>query len=398
MKEHLFDFDEVLDRKDSFSIKLDYGKRYGAPDDVIPLWVADMDFKSPPCVNERIAERSRSGLYGYSDATDEYFESVRSWLDRRYGYKTDICNIVTSPGVVFSLYNTISALTNPGDSVMIQRPVYYPFGGAIRDLDRMLINNPLVEKDGRYEIDFDDFEHQISLKRVKLFIFSSPHNPVGRVWSREELARIAEICIRHHVYVFSDEIHADFMFEGHRHTVLASISPEIENLTITATSPGKTFNLAGLQIANLVITNEELRRRYEAESRRTGYSQPNVMGLIACKAAYDEGEPWLEALLRYLTENLNYVRERLAADFPMARFIEPDGTYLLWVDFSAYEQDDRVLGRKFLHDAGVWLDHGTMFGPEGEGYQRINIACPRAILEKAFDRMQKLLAIEEPMD
>lgn len=387
----IFDFDTIIDRKDSYSIKIDWAKRYQAPDHVIPLWVADMDFRSPPCINEKIVERGRLGIYGYSDATDDYRISVAKCMKSRYDYKIDSCNIVTTPGVVFGLYQTIAALTNPGDAVIIQRPVYYPFSGVLRDLGRLLVNSPLIEKNGRYEIDFEDFEHQIRTKHVKLFILCSPHNPAGRVWTQDELRKLEDICIRHHVYVYADEIHADFIFEGHKHIVFAALSKEIENLTITATSPGKTFNLAGLQIANLLITNPEMRKRYEETSKRTGYSQPNVMGLIACKAAYDEGAPWLDALLVYLQNNLSYVKDRLARSLPKARIIMPEGTYLLWVDFSGYGIPENILSERLLQEAAVWLDHGTMFGPEGNGYQRINIACPRAILVEAIDRMEKVL-------
>jgi len=382
-------FDEEIDRKNTRAIKYDFAKRRGIPEEALPMWVADMDFRSPPCINEAIADRARHGIYGYSDSTPEYFLSVRNWYLTRYAYDIDVCNIVTSPGVVFGLYTAVSALTNPGDSVLIQRPVYYPFSASINDLGRNLVNSPLVYSKGCYSVDFDDFEKKITENQVKLFILCNPHNPVGRVWSREELLKMGQICLAHDVYIVSDEIHSDFVYPGHKHTVFASLSPELEQRTITCTAPSKTFNLAGLQISNLFITNPEIRKKFLLAVRKTGYSQANLMGMIACQAAYENGAPWLDALLLYLAENIEYVRQTLQKDFPGVSLVEPQGTYLLWLDFTGLGLTDEQLRQKIVSDCGLWLDHGTMFGPEGEGFQRINIACPRATVVEALDRLKR---------
>lgn len=382
-------FDEVIDRKNTRAIKYDFAKRRGVPEDALPMWVADMDFRSPPCVNDAICERARHGIYGYSDATPAYFSAVQNWYRTRHSYDIDVCNIVTSPGVVFGLYTAVAALTKEGDCVLVQRPVYYPFTAAVKDLGRNLINNPLVYSKGRYSIDFEDFEKKIIENQVRLFILCNPHNPVGRVWSRDELLRMGEICLAHNVYVISDEIHSDFICPGHRHTVFASLSPEIARMTITCTAPSKTFNLAGLQISNLFIVSEEIRGLFHSAMKKTGYSEPNLMGMIACQAAYEGGAPWLDALLIYLQDNIEYAREVLEKDFPGVRLVEPEGTYLLWLDFSELGLPDIQLRGKIENECGLWLDHGTMFGPEGEGFQRINIACPRATLVQAFDQLKR---------
>jgi len=382
-------FDEEIDRKNTRAIKYDFAKRRGIPEEALPMWVADMDFRSPPCVNEAIVKRAQHGIYGYSDSTPEYFLAVRNWYLTRYAYDIDVCNIVTSPGVVFGLYTAVSALTNPGDSVLIQRPVYYPFSASINDLGRKLVNSPLAYNKGCYSVDFDDFEKKITENQVKLFILCNPHNPVGRVWSREELLRMGQICLAHNVFIVSDEIHSDFVYPGYNHTVFASLSPELEQRTITCTAPSKTFNLAGLQISNLFITNPEIRKKFLLAVRKTGYSQANLMGMIACQAAYENGAPWLDALLQYLAENIEYVRQTLQKDFPGVSLVEPQGTYLLWLDFTGLGLTDEQLRLKIVSDCGLWLDHGTMFGPEGEGFQRINIACPRATVVEALDRLKR---------
>ncbi|MEI8199721.1 MAG: MalY/PatB family protein [Eubacteriales bacterium] len=382
-------FDEVIDRTNTCAIKYDYAKKRGVPENALPLWVADMDFRSPPCVNEAIAERARHGIYGYSDATPEYYSAVQNWYRTRYAYDIDVCNIVTSPGVVFGLFTAVSALTNEGECVLIQRPVYYPFSAAVNDLGRKLINNPLVYKDGCYSVDFADFEQKIIDNQIRLFILCNPHNPVGRVWSKEELQRMGEICLAHDVYIVSDEIHADFVYPGHKHTIFASLSPELSKRTITCTAPSKTFNLAGLQISNLFITDEELRKLFLAAMKKTGYSQPNLCGMIACQAAYENGGPWLDALLIYLEENIRYVREIINKEFPGVRLVEPEGTYLLWLDFSGLGLSEKDIREKIEKKSLIWLDHGTMFGPEGAGFQRINIACPKATLVEAFDRLKR---------
>jgi cystathionine beta-lyase len=384
-----YDFDEIIERKATNSLKYDFAAERGKPDNVIPLWVADMDFRTPPEVTDALIAAARHGIFGYPGCKRPYFDAVRDWYLTHHLWEPDSSWLIRTPGVVFAICNAIQTFTEPGDCVIIQRPVYYPFSEAILDNDRTLINNPLILTDGRYIIDFDDFETKIKDNHVKLFILSNPHNPVGRVWSREELARLGDICLKYGVLVVADEIHADFTFPGYRHTIFASIKPEFENITITCTAPSKTFNLAGLQVSNIFITNREIRRAFRKNMLKTGFLDLNTMGLIACQAAYEKGLPWLEELRNYLKGNLDYIRVFLTEQIPEIRIIEPEGTYLIWLDCRALGMSDNELDRFIVHEAGLWLDNGSMFGTEGEGFQRINIACPRATLEKAFSQLKQ---------
>ncbi len=271
---------------------------------------------------------------------------------------------------------------------MIQRPVYYPFSNVIIDNGRTLVNNPLIYNSGTYSIDFEDFEAKIIENGVKLFILCNPHNPVGRVWTREELVRLGDICLRHGVTVISDEIHADFIYSGYRHEVFANIKPEFADITITCTAPSKTFNLAGLQVSNIIISNRELKKAIKNEINKTGHGQINTMGIVACKAAYQYGHEWLQQLKAYLAGNLSFVRNFLAERLHKIKLVEPQGTYLVWLDFRELELTEAELEKLIVRDAKLWLDGGTMFGEEGKGFQRINIACPRVILEKAFLQLE----------
>lgn len=283
----------------------------------------------------------------------------------------------------------IRAFTKEGDAVLIQRPVYYPFSESITSNNRLLINSPLVYENGSYHIDYDDFEKNIIDHNVKLFILCNPHNPVGRVWRKEELVKLGDICVKHNVLVVSDEIHADFIYPGHVHTVFASIKPEFFDRTVTCTAPSKTFNLAGLQASNILIGNPALKASFKEEIRKTGYSQLNAMGLIACQAAYEYGEEWLSGLKQYLLENLNYAKDYIKSKIPQIKLVEPEGTYLLWVDFNALQLSEEELEDLILQKARLWLDAGTMFGPEGSGFQRINIACQRETLVKALEQLKE---------
>lgn len=385
-------FDTIHDRKNTNSLKYDCAARYGKPEGLLPLWVADMDFPAPECVNEALAERCRHGIYGYSEPDERYFQALQSWFSTRHGWNVENGWLIKTPGVVFALCAAIRSLTRPGDSVLIQTPVYYPFTESILANDRRLVRNSLVYQGGGYSIDFKDFEKKIEDEKVKLFLLCNPHNPVGRVWTERELVRMGEICLRHGVTVVSDEIHADFAYPGHRHLVFASLRPEFEQIAITCTAPTKTFNLAGLQISNILIPNQKIRRAFRAELDRAGYSQANVMGLIACRAAYEGGAQWLDDLKEYLVGNLDFVREYLRGHLPTIRLVEPQGTYLIWLDCTALGLDDDALNRLILEKAGLWLDSGSMFGEEGRGFQRINIACPRAVLRQALEQLERAVA------
>jgi cystathionine beta-lyase len=287
--------------------------------------------------------------------------------------------------VVFALAQAVRAFTEPGEPVLIQTPVYYPFFEIIRDNCRRLVTNPLAYENGSYTIDFEDFERKIAENSLKLFILCSPHNPVGRVWKPEELERLNGICLKHGVTVISDEIHCDFVWPGHTHTCFGRLN---ENAVI-ATAPSKTFNLAGLQVSNFFVKNAELRGKLKAEINRSGYSQLNTLGLVAGQSAYAKGGPWLKELNAYLIENIRLMREFLAARLPKIRLVEPEGTYLVWLDFSEYGITQEELDRRLTEGAKLWLDSGAMFGAEGRGFQRINIACPRAVLIDALGRLER---------
>lgn len=385
-------FDTIYDRKNTNSLKYDCAARCGKPEGLLPLWVADMDFPAPKCVNEALEERCRHGIYGYSEPDERYFQALQNWFFTRHGWNVENGWLIKTPGVVFALCAAIRSLTEPGDAVLIQTPVYYPFTESILANDRRLVRNSLVYQNGGYSIDFEDFERKIESEKIKLFLLCNPHNPVGRVWTEQELVRMGEICLQHGVTVVSDEIHADFAYPGHRHLVFASLRPQFEQITITCTAPTKTFNLAGLQISNILIPNQSLRHAFRAELDRAGYSQANVMGLIACRAAYEGGAQWLDDLKEYLVGNLDFVREYLREHLPSIRLVEPQGTYLIWLDCVALGLDDDALNRLVIEKAGLWLDSGSMFGEEGKGFQRINIACPRAVLRQALEQLAHAVA------
>jgi len=385
------DFDEVIDRKNTSSIKYDFAVRRGKPENLLPLWVADMDFKVSGKVLDALHERIDHGIFGYSEVQDEYFEAIRDWMEKKHHWNVESRWLVKTPGVVFALAMAVQAFTDSGDGVMIQQPVYYPFSEVIEDNGRVIVDNTLyLGEDGRYHIDFENFERKAEEFHVKLFLLCNPHNPVGRVWSLEELEKLGEICIRRDILVVSDEIHQDFVFEG-KHLVFASLNEELKNRTITCTSPSKTFNLAGLQISNIFIANQKLRRRFRRQVAAAGYSQLNTLGLTACEAAYRQGEEWHEQLMVYLRANITYVREFIKEKIPRVKLIEPEGTYLVWLDFRELGLTEEEREDLIIKKAGLWLDSGAMFGPVGEGFERINIACPRSILEQALGNLEKAI-------
>ncbi|BEU86737.1 cystathionine beta-lyase PatB [Selenomonas sp. TAMA-11512] len=380
-------FDEIIDRKGTSCLKYDFAVERGYKADILPFWVADMDFRTAPVIREELKKWADFGIFGYTNIKPDYRESVLRWQARRHGFHPSPESLVITPGVVFALATAARAFTKQGDAILIQQPVYYPFSNIIRNNDRHIINSPLVYRNGRYEIDFNDFEKKIAVNDVRLFLLCNPHNPVGRVFTREELTRLGDICRKHGVLVVSDEIHAEFVRSGHKHIPFASLSPALADITVTCTAPSKTFNLAALQISNIFIENEELRRTFKKELAATGYDEPNMLGLFAAKAAYDKGEPWLLELSAYLEQNLEIAKTFLAEELPKVKLVEPEGTYLIWLDFSAFDLSDAEINRIIIEDAGLWLDAGGIFGKDGEGFQRINIACPRATLQEGLKRL-----------
>ena len=382
------DFDTVPNRRGTNCFKYDFAREMGMPEDVLPLWVADMDFPTAPAVLERLHALAEHGIFGYTGVKDAYFSAVHNWYAQRFGWETQRSWLVTTPGVVFAIAIAIRAFTQKGDAILIQQPVYYPFANKVTENDRQLVVNPLVLKNGRYEMDFADMERKIVDYHVKMLLLCSPHNPVGRVWTKEELLRVGEICQKHGVLVVSDEIHADFTYAGHTHRVFASVKSEFADFTITCTAPSKTFNLAGLQNSNIFIPNRQLRHAYKKELSACGCGGTNCMGMAACQAAYEAGVDWLEQLKQYLAGNLAYIRQFLREKLPDIALIEPEGTYLVWLDLRKLGLTEQQQRQLIVQDAKLWLDTGTLFGQGGEGFERINIACPRATIEQAMQRLE----------
>lgn len=383
------DFDTVPNRRGTNCFKYDFAREMGMPEDVLPLWVADMDFPTAPAVLERLHALAEHGIFGYTGVKDAYFSAVHNWYAQRFGWETQRSWLVTTPGVVFAIAIAIRAFTQKGDAILIQQPVYYPFANKVTENDRQLVVNPLVLKNGRYEMDFADMERKIVDYHVKMLLLCSPHNPVGRVWTKEELLRVGEICQKHGVLVVSDEIHADFTYAGHTHRVFASVKSEFADFTITCTAPSKTFNLAGLQNSNIFIPNRQLRHAYKKELSACGCGGTNCMGMAACQAAYEAGADWLEQLKQYLAGNLAYIRQFLREKLPDIALIEPEGTYLVWLDLRKLGLTEQQQRQLIVQDAKLWLDTGTLFGQGGEGFERINIACPRTTIKQAMQRLER---------
>lgn len=392
MSERHLDFDTVIDRKGTRSLKYDFAVRRGKPENVLPLWVADMDFQTSSYITEALEDMVKHGVFGYSESEEHYFEAVQNWMERHYNWHVKEGWMTKTPGIVFALAMAVKAYTQENDAVLIQPPVYYPFKEVVEDNHRRLVNNTLVlGGDGTYTIDYEDFEKKIIEENVKLFILCNPHNPVGRVWTREELERLGEICLKHGVFVVSDEIHADFVFER-KHTVFSEVKEAYRDISMICTSPSKTFNIAGLQISNIFISNPEKATAFRRQVAAAGYSQVGLPGLVACEAAYRHGDEWLEGVLAYIKANAEFTRAYLQEHLPRVKMTKLEGTYLVWLDFRNYGLTDKELDEKILNQAGLWLDSGAVFGKCGEGFQRINIACPRKTLHQALDRLIDVFA------
>jgi cystathionine beta-lyase len=386
-----YDFDKVIDRTNTNSLKFDFAVERNKPADILPLWVADMDFAAPDEVLSALQQKAAHGIFGYSEPKQDYFDAIHNWFLTRHGWDMNTKNLVLSCGVVAAICTLIRVLTQKGESVIICQPVYYPFEASIVQNGRKLVVSELINRDGEYSIDFDDFERKIIENDVKLFILCNPHNPVGRVWKRSELERLGDICLKHNVFVVSDEIHCDFTYQGFTHTVFASIKPAFEKHCAVCTAPSKTFNLAGLHNANIYIADERVRKAYLDELESQGYSQSNIMGIVGAQAAYTYGADWVDQLKEYLSKNLDFVREFLKANLPQLKLIEPQGTYLIWIDCRALGLSERELKNLIVNKAGLWLDDGYIFGKGGSGFERINIACPRVTLERALKQLQSAI-------
>ena len=351
-----------------------------------------MDFPAAPPILAALQKRIAHGVFGYSEPDpNRFFPVLERWFRERHNWQIQKDWLIQTPGVVFALAMAVKAFTNPGDAVLIQQPVYYPFSEVILDNGRRRVSSDLILKDGRYDIDFTDLERKIVENKVKLFLLCSPHNPVGRVWTREELETVAAICHKNNVIVVADEIHEDFVWTERPHIPYASLGEAFAQQAVICTAPSKTFNLAGLQVSNIFIPDYGLRRRFHHEINAAGYSQLNTLGLIACEAAYQYGAPWLEEVKQYLCGNINFTKAFLQQHIPQIRLVEPEGTYLLWLDCRGLGLANTELEDLIIKKAGLWLDSGAIFGASGKGFQRINIACPRSVLQEALERMQKAI-------
>ena len=383
-----YDFDTPIDRTHTWSIKHDFKKENGKADDILPLWVADMDFRSPDSVVEALKKAVDHGIFGYSRADESYFDAVAAWYQKRHHLTLQPEWMTCTPGIVFALSIAVRAFTQEGDAVLIQPPVYHPFSRAILRNKRTLVENPLVLKDGHYEMDLEDLEQKVLDEHVKLMILCNPHNPVGRVWTREELTALADICLRHHVYVICDEIHGDFVWQGHEQTPYASISEEACLHSMMCTAPSKTFNLAGMATSNLFIPDPEMRRKFRSELLDVGQENMNRLGLFACRAAYEGGGEWLDQLIGYLAGNLALVRDFCKNRVPQIQLVEPEGTYLAWLDCRELGMTDDELMAFFSDEAKVWLDPGTHSGEQGSGFMRFNLGSSRSVIAQALDQIE----------
>ena len=380
----VYDFDTIHNRNTAGDIK--YEPIKGA-ENVIPMWVADMDFKTAPCVETAVKKVAEKGIYGYQAADDAYLGSVQSWYGRRFSFDIQKNWIVPSPAVMYSVACAIRALTREDDAVLIFEPVYYPFSNVIRSNRRRLVISDLKNINGHYEIDFDDFEKKIRENRVKALLFCSPHNPVGRVWTKSELEKVAQICLENDVAIISDEIHSDLVFAPHRQIPIASLSADIAARTVTCVAPTKTFNLAAIEASNMIIADDSIRRSVQQEMRANCQMGVNAFGIAATKAVYADGEGWLQELLDYLDES----RRILTIAFPQGAKISavlPEGTYLAWLDCRRLGLSDNELYDLLLYKAGVRLHKGGTFGKSGEGFMRLNFACPHSVLKNAIDRIK----------
>lgn len=397
MGERNLNFDEEIDRRHTNCLKYDFAKRRGMPEDVLPLWVADMDFRVSSYIQDALHRQVDHGIYGYSEVQDEYFEALSGYMKRHYDWDVKRQWLIKTPSIVFALAMAVQTFTEQGDGVLIQKPVYYPFQEVIEDNGRFVVDNTLVydEKKHTYHIDFEDFEQKIIQNQVKLFLLCNPQNPTGRVFTKEELIKLGDICYRHQVLVVSDEIHADFVWDGHKHYPFASLKEEYKEISITCTSPSKTFNIAGLHIANNFIPNTKIRRKYRAQIAAAGYSQLNAVGLVGCEAAYRSGDEWLNGVRTYIKGNINFTKEYLAKYLPQIKMIEMEGTYLVWLDCKDLGFTDQELDHLIIYKAGLWLDSGAIFGDSGTGFQRINVACTRKTLHQALDQLRDAIYEEK---
>ena len=389
MTERNLDFDRIINRKNTDCLKYDFAVKRGMPADVLPLWVADMDFETSSYIEDALVERAKMGIYGYSDAQTPYFEAVAGWMKRHHNWEPKEEWLIKTPGVVFALAMAVKAYTAPGDAVLIQSPVYYPFSEVIADNGRRVVSSTLVlGDDNRYHMDVADFEEKLKAENVKLFFLCNPHNPVGRVWTEEEIAKLGAICAKHNVIVVSDEIHSDLIFHGKKHIPTATLSPEIAANVITGISGTKTFNLAGLQASTVVFPNAHKKEVFDKFWMNMDIHRNNAFSLTAMEAAFNQGEEWLDQLLPYLSANFDYVVDYCEKRIPKIKTYAPDATYLMWLDCRELGMGNEALHDFMIRKAKLGLNDGCSFGRSLNGFMRLNAACPRATLEQAMRQLE----------
>lgn len=382
----MYNFDNVIERRGTDCIKWDMiAKKYN-DEELLPMWVADMDFEILPEISTAVEKRARHLTYGYTYPSDDFYESIIKWNEKRNNYEMKKEWMNVSIGVVPSIKAAILAFTDKEDKILITTPVYPPFHHSVIDLKRELVTSPLKFDGEKYNIDFEDFEKKIKTG-VRLFVFSNPHNPAGRVWTREELEKITDICYENNVKILSDEIHSDIVFKGKSHVVINSVSEKARNISIVCAAPSKTFNIAGLSTSYVVVENEVVRKQMWEAMSSIGVNSVNLFGLTAGEAAYKHGEQWLEEMLAYVEENADFVLSYAAEKLPGVKTYKTDGTYLMWLDFSSYGLSQADLMNKLIKEAKVVLNSGTDFGQEGHGFVRLNIGCPRLMIKTCIDRI-----------
>ena len=386
----IYDFDQPIDRRGTDCFKWDALPAMYGRDDLTPMWVADMDFRTPDFVREAVINRAKYDVYGYTFREDAYFEAIANWIRRRHQWDVQKEWMTYTPGVVAAFNMAVMGLTKEGDEIIIQPPVYPPFFHAVESHNRKLVLNPLIDTDDGFVMDYELLEKQA--KTAKMLILSNPHNPVGRCWSREELKKLGDICLKNNVLVFSDEIHCDLVLPGFKHTPFASVCKDFEQHCITAHAASKTFNLAGMATSTIIIANPDLRKQYVDFVDSTEINLGNIFGKIATKTAMEQGEEWLQQLLQYIKGNIDYVVDYINKELPEIRVHRAQATYMLWLDFSAYGFDNQTLNHKMIFEAGLGLNNGKEFGKQGEQCLRINLACPRSVVVEAMERMKRVFA------
>lgn len=386
-----YNFDEIVDRSGSNAVKLEKLKPVFGHEDLIPLWVADMDFKSPPAITEALKQRVEHGVFGYTLPSEEYTASIVNWLERHHRWQVKGEHINFVPGVVKGFAFAIDEFTEKGDKIIIQPPVYHPFRLVTTSLGREVVNNPLILENGQYRMDFEGLRNIVSNHDCKMLILCNPHNPGGRAWSAEELNELAEICFNKNIWVVSDEIHADMALPGYRHTPFASVSKKAEEISLTLMAPSKTFNIAGIVSSFAVIPNKKIRERYLAYLEPRELQQGTIFAYTATLAAYTECDDWLHRMLEYVQGNIDFVDNFLKENIPEIKAILPEASFLVWLDCRGLHLSQPDLVNLFIEKAGLALNDGAMFGPGGEGFMRLNVGCPRSILEKGLNNLKKVI-------